>query len=200
MLILLGVIGSHALAKNCGVIGTVYPIGEVDLRILLQQRLRNLQESGELNRLQTQFKTTIQQAMDRPQSVAHLQRTVEAHIRLFDPSIRFPDDIKNANGQIVILAGTIINPLDTVALSETLLFYNADDADQVQWAKRMDRLLKGHDKLILVGGSVAQQQTLFKKLVYFDQNGLLTKRFQLTHVPALISQAGNRLKIEEVLL
>lgn len=187
-----------AYAKNCGVIGTVYPIAEVDLRTIIQQRLIVLQQTGELTKLQTQFNQALQQTMDRPQPVIDLKRTLAPNTRLFDPSLRFPYDIKNNKGEVVIPKNTLINPLDTISLNETLLFYNADDRDQVSWAKRMDQALKGKDKLILVNGSVISQMKLFRKPVYFDQGGRLTTRFQLHQVPAFISQQGKYLRIQEV--
>ncbi len=187
-----------AHAKNCGVIGTTYPIAEADLRQIIQERLLTLQQNGELSKLQNKFNQDVDKKMDRPQAVVGLKRTNEPHTRLFDPSMQFPYDIKNSDGQIVVPKGTMINPLDTVLLNETLIFYNADDPEQVTWAKQLDQQLKGKDKLILVKGSIIEQIKLFKKPLYFDQEGRLTKRFNLKQVPALISQQGNRLKIEEV--
>jgi conjugal transfer pilus assembly protein TraW len=34
--------------------------------------------------------------------------------------------------------------------------------------------------------------------VYFDQSGLLTKKLGIHHVPALVTQEGMRLRIEEI--
>ena len=34
--------------------------------------------------------------------------------------------------------------------------------------------------------------------VYFDQQGLLTRRLGITQVPALVSQEGMRLRIDEL--
>ncbi len=36
--------------------------------------------------------------------------------------------------------------------------------------------------------------------VYYDQQGTLTRRFGIRQVPALVSQEGSRLRIDEVVL
>lgn len=198
-MILLGFsLNGHAFANNIGVIGTVYPIAEMDLRQWIQSKLINMQKSGQLEKVQETFNQNIAHQLDRPKAVEGLRRTFQPKTRLFDPSIIFPTDIYNSKGNLVVAAGTKINPLDTLSLSETLLFYNADDSDQVSWAEKMDQMLNGNDKLILVNGSVTNQMKLFHKSVYFDQGGRLTQRFGLQQVPAIISQQGNRLEIQEV--
>lgn len=189
----------NAFAKNLGVIGQTYPITEFDLRHIIQQRLLTLQQNGELNKLTIKLNQALQQQMDKPQPISKLKRTTQSRTWLFNPSIRIPYDLKNANGDVIIPAGTTINPLNTLSLSETLLIYNADDPEQVRWAQRQNMLLKNNDKLILTGGSITSQMKLFKKAVFFDQNGRLTARFQIKQVPAIVTQQGKRLKIQEVL-
>jgi conjugal transfer pilus assembly protein TraW len=63
-----------------------------------------------------------------------------------------------------------------------------------------DKKLKGRDKLILINGSVLDQEKHFKKPIYFDQAGKLTSRFGITHVPAIITQEGMKLIVTEVML
>jgi len=64
----------------------------------------------------------------------------------------------------------------------------------------VDKIFSGKDKLILVDGSVLKALNLFKKLVYFDQAWHLTTHFAIHHVPAILRQHGELLKISEVLL
>ncbi len=190
----------NAFAKNLGVVGETSPIAELDLRQVIQQRLLVLQNNGELDKITIKFNHDLTQQMDRPIPVSGLQRSIQSRAWLFDPSIRMPYDLKNTNGDVILAAGATINPLDTLPLSETLLFYNADDPEQVRWVQRQDMQLKNNDKLILVGGSVVSQTQLFKRPIFFDQGGKLTIRFQIKHVPAMVVQQGNRLKIQEIAL
>lgn len=188
-----------AMAKNLGVFGEVFPIKEHDLLQLLQDKVRSMQASGELEKLQQNFQEKLNNAMDRPTPVKDIKRTVQTHIWNFDPSITMPYDIKDTQGNIVIFAGSRFNPLDNVPLTHALIFYNADDANQVKWAQQLDKQSQGKDKLILVGGSIYSQMALFHKPIYFDQNGRLTTRFHIKQVPAFITQEGKHLKISEVL-
>lgn len=57
-------------------------------------------------------------------------------------------------------------------------------------------------KIILVRGSVPDTSAALDSRIYFDQNGVLSKRFGLTSVPARITPApsGERLNIETFLL
>ncbi|CAN5420698.1 type-F conjugative transfer system protein TraW [soil metagenome] len=188
------------LAKDLGVRGQVYPIVETDLLEDIKTHLLIMQKNGELSQITTKLEQKRKLQLDRPKAVPNITRTEQARTWLFDPSIRIKRDITNTEGQVVVMAGSWVNPLNTLFLPYTLIFYNADDPLQVQWAQRRDRELKDQVKLILVGGSVTEQRRLFKKSVFFDQSGLLTTRFQLKHVPAEIQQRGNQLQIQEVKL
>ena len=93
--------------------------------------------------------------------------------------------------------GDVVNPLKTVPFMQTLYFINGDDADQIAWMKRQvpETLMS---KIILVRGSVPDTSAALDSRIYFDQNGVLSKRFGLTTVPARITPApsGERLNIE----
>ncbi|MEM2160759.1 MAG: type-F conjugative transfer system protein TraW [Candidatus Nitrosotenuis sp.] len=180
-------------AKNLGAMGVVYPVEEQDL-------LNAIQTEATINNkeFQKQWNIQIQQAMDRPQPVG-LSKTQKSRVWFFDPSVTLPFDLHDQTGNTIISANQVINPLSSYALNETLIFYNADDADQVKWTQEIIHDLKSNYKLILVGGSVIQQTQLLHKPVYFDQQGRLSERFQLQHVPAIITQDGKRLKVSEVL-
>ncbi len=196
--LVLSALSLPATAQDCGVIGAVYPIAETDMRDVVQARLAALQANGGLAKLQARMGQTIAAGMDTPTPVPGLVRTQTPQIRFFDPTVRFPNDIRNSQGQIILPAGAAFNPLNVVSLKETLIFYDATDLSQVKWAEAEDKTLNGNDKLILVNGPVGAQSRVFHRPVYFDQGGRLTARFQIKQVPALVSQVGDQLKIEEV--
>lgn len=200
MAALISIFINAAFAKDLGVHGAVYAIKEKNLLQVIQQKVAALQQSGEVEKLAKQFNQSMQQQMDRPKPASGLKRALRSHTWLFDPSTIIPYDLKDAEGHVVIPAGSRINPLDTIALTETLLFYNADDLVQVKWAQQIDKQLKGNDKLILVSGSVFDQAKIFNKPVFFDQEGRLVNRFHISQVPALITQQAKHLKIQEVSL
>ena len=55
-------------------------------------------------------------------------------------------------------------------------------------------------KIILVKGAPLALEKQYHRWFYFDQAGLLTRKFAITQVPARITQFGKMLKIEEIKL
>ena len=57
---------------------------------------------------------------------------------------------------------------------------------------------QGKVKPILTGGSYLDLMKAWQLPVYYDQLGLLTQRLGIRQVPALVSQEGKRLRIDEL--
>jgi conjugal transfer pilus assembly protein TraW len=189
---------SVAQAEVIGTYGDVYPIAEQDFLEFIQHRLATMQKTGQIAQLQKQLQTRGQQQAERPTPVSNITCTVNPKSWLFDPSITLPHDLKDANGRVFAKQGTRFNPLEQVHLSKTLLFYDADDPKQVKWAQTISQKLENKTKLILVKGSIAIEAQRFDRPAYFDQEGRLTARFIIQHTPAIVSQEGLRLRIQEV--
>lgn len=199
LLILL--IQSQALAKDLGVIGPVYPIGERDLLQVIEAKLRAKEESGELARMQAQARKRIERRIEQPEPVAGLAKATERRTHYLDPTVSVPEDIRDADGRFISAAGSQVNPLDTVSLSKVLLFFDARDKAQVRKAKA---LMAHYEKAgavvkpILVGGSYMDFQRRHKVRVWYDQAGRICHQLGITHVPAIVTQEGRRLRIDEV--
>ena len=95
-------------------------------------------------------------------------------------------------------AGTRKNPLEIVSLSKHLLFFDARDARQVRQARALMANYQGRVKPILTGGSYLELMKSWRVPVFYDQLGILTRRFGITQVPALVSQDGLRLRVDEM--
>ncbi len=188
----------NALAVDLGVLGQVYPIQETDLLTFIQKRIEVMQKDGQWTALQNQFRDRVASFADRPQPVFNISKTTEAKSWDFDPSIMVPYDLKDFKGTVFVQAGTRVNPLERITLHNALLFFDADDHDQVVWADTTNKKLSGHTKLILVQGSIQAEEKHFAKQIYFDQEGRLTSHFHIQHVPAMVLQEGTHLKIKEV--
>ena len=161
-------------AADLGTWGDLWPVREQDMLQLITQRLQSLQSSDQWGQTMDAFKQ-----------------------RGFDPSIRLTEDLKDNEGRVFARKGEVVNPLKTVPFVQTLYFINGDDADQLAWMKRQvpETLMS---KIILVRGSIPDTSAALDSRIYFDQNGVLSKRFGLTAVPARITPApsGERLNIE----
>ncbi|WP_421883715.1 type-F conjugative transfer system protein TraW [Methylibium sp.] len=195
------VLGSTGVwSADLGTIGPTYGIREPHLLNFIEQRLRDKERSGEMQQLIAQAQARGIDAVKRPQPVAGLQPTATARTFYFDPSFTLDRNVTDASGQLLFAAGTRKNPLDVVSLSKHLLFFDARDRRQVARAQELMARYAGKVKPILTGGSYLDLMKVWRIPVYYDQQGTLTRRFGIRQVPALVSQEGARLRIDEVVL
>jgi conjugal transfer pilus assembly protein TraW len=199
ILLLAFVAASSARAEDLGVIGPVYAIAEPSLLDVIRTRLREMEASGALGRLQRESQARIRREIEQPAPVAGITRTTRVRSFEFDPSIEVPYPITDAEGHVIVAPGTRVNPLDVVSLSRPLLFIDARDATQVDEAQHLISERHGQLKLILTGGSYLELMRRWKRPVFFDQQGRFTTQLGIRHVPALVTQAGKRLHIDELL-
>ena len=192
--------GRGALATDLGALGPTYGISEPHLLNFIEQRLRDKERSGELQRLIEQAQTRGTDAVNRPQPTAGLRATETARTFYFDPSFTLDRNIVDAQGHLLFAAGLRKNPLEVVSLSKHLLFFDARDRRQVARARELMTRYDGKVKPILTGGSYLDLMKAWRIPVYYDQQGMLTRRFGIQQVPAIVSQEGARLRIDEVLL
>ncbi len=186
-------------AQDLGVIGPVYPIAEPNLLDLILTKLREAEASGALARMQRETQARVKRRIENPTPVATITKTTKARSFYYDPSIVVPYAITDADGKVIVAPGTKVNPLDTVSLSKQLLFIDARDPAQVGRAKQFLDERGGRLKVILTGGSYLDLMRRWKQPVFFDQEGSLTEKLGIRHVPALVSQEDKRLRIDEFL-
>lgn len=186
-------------AQNLGVIGPVYPIAEPSLLEAILSKLREAEASGMLARVEREMQASVKREIEQPTAVAGITKTTKARSFYYDPSIVVPYAITDAEGKVIVAPGTKVNPLDTVSLSKTLLFIDARDDAQVGRARNMLDERGGKVKVILTGGSYLELMRRWNHPVFFDQQGQLTAKLGIRHVPALVSQEGRRLRIDEIL-
>jgi len=194
--LMLGATGARAM--DLGVIGPTYEISEPHLLQMIEQRLRAKERSGELGRLEAQVRERGIATVKNPPPVTGLQPTDTVRTFYFDPSFTLDRNLLGPQGELLFAAGTRKNPLEVVSLSRHLLFFDARDPRQVGRARQLIALYQGRVKPILVGGSYLDLMQSWHLPVYYDQQGLLTRRLGITQVPALVSQDGLRLRIDEL--
>ncbi len=183
--------------KNLGVVGAVFEIKELDMIESIQQKLNAMATSGAIAYHQNQLVDKAKLALQTPKPVLGLSDTVNPRTFEWDPSIRFSFDIKNHQNQVIYKKGTRLNPLDTASFKGQWLFFNGEDEKQKAWAKSHYKI---GDKLILVRGSPLVLMETWQLPVYFDQQGLLTRKIGIQQIPACVYQEGLVLKVEELCL
>ena len=187
-----------ARADNLGPIGPTYPIAEKNLLDVIMARLRDKERSGELQKHEQLAHTRATQGVMNPKPVPGLRRAETARTYYFDPTFTLDRNIVDENGSLLFAAGMKKNPLDVVSLSKHLLFFDARDARQVARARELIEMYQGRVKPILVGGSYVGLMKSWNQRVYYDQEGVLVRKLGITGVPAIVSQEGSRLRIDEV--
>lgn len=194
-------------ARDHGTQGVIYPIEEQDPIQLIHQKLKVMEDSGELAERNIELQKRTQASVERPKPVQGIGKASKARIFTFDPTYVVNEDLKDHQGQIFAKKGSKINPLETVSLAQNLVFFNGDDVEQLLWIKEQlaqSQLSQPTEtkplKLILIQGAPLKLAEDLKIPVYFDQGWFLTKKLGISHVPAVVSQEGLQLRIEEVVL
>ena len=191
-------VGGKAGAVDLGTIGPTYEIAEPHLLAVIEQRLREKERSGELQRLAEAARARGIDTVRQPPPVEGLRTTERPRTFYVDPSFTLDRNITDPQGRLMFAAGTRKNPLKVVSLSRHLLFFDARDPRQVKHARELSGRYAGRIKPILTGGSYLDLMKAWRVPVYYDQSGTLTRRFGIRQVPALVSQDGLRLRIDEL--
>lgn len=185
-------------AHDYGQAGEAFPVIEPDLLSTIEARLKRAEATGELARTNAMFARRVEAKVRRPTPVAGLSPTTEPRNWTFDPTVQLEHDIRDQKGNLIGAAGQRINPLDFVAIRQTLIFIDGDDAGQIAWAT--SRYTDLTAKIIFVSGSPIEEMTSRKRRFYFDQEGKLTARFGIEHTPATVRQSGRVMRVSELVL
>nr|WP_253308691.1 type-F conjugative transfer system protein TraW [Rickettsia endosymbiont of Ceutorhynchus assimilis] len=175
-----------------GVRGHVFPIIEESLLEIIMAKLKIAKQNGNLGKMQKEFKNKVKQKISRPTPVLALAKANKNRSWYYDPSFIQKTDIKDQAGNIIVKAGTSVNPLEKISWGEPLIFIDGDDEKQIKWVK----LRIG--KLVLTSGNPIKIAKKLNKPVFFDQGGVLTTRFKIKAVPAIVQQESTLLKISEI--
>ncbi len=184
-------------AKDLGNHGVLHPIEEEDPIALIQQKLKKMEEKGELKKHNFHIQKRTKESVERPSPVKGISKATKNRRFTYDPTFTVVKDIKDHRGRVIHAKGTKINPLETVTMTEDLVFINGDDPSQK--ALVFDRIEMSEDshqkqnkvRLILVKGSPLSLSEEFQIPVYFDQGGLIVKKLGIQHVPAIVTQGGS---------
>ncbi|KPK48377.1 MAG: hypothetical protein AMS22_15475 [Thiotrichales bacterium SG8_50] len=187
-----------AQAEMLEVIGTVYPIQEPDLMEAMQNRMAKMQESGEMDKLRKEYQEKMKGLVNEPPVAKQLSRTNEPRTFYYDPTLIVPYNVLDHKGDVLVPAGTRLNPLDTVSLNGALVFFNSADEQQMNYVRQYIKGAKQGSRLILVAGRTFDTMKALDHRVFFDQGAALIKKFGIEQVPAIVVQDGRRLRIDEV--
>ena len=183
-----------AFAADLGVRGATWPVAEPDLLEQIEARLAAMQRSGEVARIEREARSRARARLEEPEPVAGIAPAREARSRLFDPAIVVERDIRLPDGTLIAAAGARVSPLSSHALTRDLLFVDGRREAEIAWALAHDR----PSKIVLLAGRPLGLSRAHGRAFFFDQGGRLAARFGLRFTPALVEQAGSKLRITEI--
>jgi len=198
--IIILLIGVQPAYSEDVILGQIYEIDEPNLLDWIKSRLAKLEQSGDLAKMQEEWKDTARKRVSRPKPVEGLSKAVKESVHLIDPSFVVDKAVIDHEGRMIAAPGMRINPLDTVNMSNHLIFIDGDDLAQVKWASDMYVRYKTYVKTILVNGNPIKTMEKVKFRVYFDQGGVLSRKFELKSVPSIVSQEGKRLRVASIVV
>lgn len=186
-----------APAIDYGVFGEVFEIAEKDLIGVIMQKLEVLQANGQLEAHQQQIQVRVKNSIERPKPVKDIVHTKTPRAYTFDPSITLNQDLKDHQGKVFYTKGMVVNPLTIRPMTKPLLLIDGDSQDHLTWAFKILKIYP-LAKLIFVKGAPLKIMKEIGLTIYFDQQGIICKRFGIKQVPALIRQKDDLLLIQEM--
>lgn len=184
-------------AKDLGTWGNVFEPAEQDMLVFIQNRLKSMEESGEMDRLKNEAIDRVKRNAVRPSPVVGLTPAITYRTFSYDPTFTVNETITDMKGNIIARKGDQVNPFDKVPYNQTLFFIDGDNRDQVSWLKPQ-LASAGNFKIILVNGNIKETSDALDERIYFDQAGVLTTKFGFEHTPVRVTRDDRVLKIEEI--
>lgn len=185
-------------SEDLGVIGPVYKIAEQDILEYIKERLREMEKSGELAKWKEDSIRRQVEIFENPKPVPGIKQADAYRTFYVDPTYTLERDIIDENGNVIYPAGYKVNPFDYENLTKVLLFFDGRDEKQVEYARALIENSEKEIKPILVGGKPFDLMRKWKRIVFYDQGGVLSRKLHIEKVPAIVSQEGKRLRIDEI--
>jgi conjugal transfer pilus assembly protein TraW len=188
-------------AESLGVYGNTWEIGERDFLEVIHERTVEFEKSGKLKELQRQAENRVRDSLLNPTPIEGIKTAAHGTERtyFYDPSFVVEKTITDHQGNIVVPAGRKVSPLHFIPLSKPLLFIDARDKRQVDYAHHFITK-EPRTKVILVAGSWVELTKTWSTQVYYDQAARIVHKFGIEQVPAIVRQQGEVLKIDEIAL
>ncbi|WPY01946.1 Conjugal transfer protein TraW (plasmid) [Candidatus Trichorickettsia mobilis] len=215
-------LSSAVLAKDFGKQGATFEIKEEGFVAMMQRKLKGVNLADH----EQKMKDLARKKVEEPTPVLGITRATRTVSHSFDPSYVLDEDVFLPCGKLLYPAGTKVNPLDHMEWGGRMVFIDGRDSAQIAWAKdnylktdetfdknedklRQNLSIQNTDnaahisassdtKIILTGGRPLELEREVGNLIYFDQFGELTGRFNIAHVPAIVEQDGKYLKVTEL--
>lgn len=183
-------------AKSLGRLGQTFPVIEKSLLTLIYERLNTFEQQGQLKSIENAWVKQVDAQVKRPRALG-LARTDSTITHYYTPVATLEKNVVDQTGRIVLQRGMSVNALNQLpSYNPVWVFLDYDDLAQRAFAEQIHTNYPDI-QWILTGGSVDDAERGINETVYFDQEGRITKKLKIEHVPALVTRENDSLKIME---
>jgi len=183
---------ARSLGKDLGVHGKLYEIKEEDM---LSYVLRKTGEIDMQALRESMEKKFLESYAEQSLVSLYVPVVTEEKVRYIDPSVVVRNPLYDHTGRIIFPAG-VINPLDYVSISKSILVLREDQIERAveKTAEDMEKPI-----LILTDGDIKKASLIAGQVVY-KASPFVLRRLQIEKAPSLVTQEGKQLKIREIVL
>ena len=169
-------------------------VGQIDW---IKSRATTMVKNGEWQKLQTQAIKNTREKINNPAPVLGITDAQITRTWFFTPMVQLKENLTDTQGHVIAKAGNY-NALRYKPFDTKLIFINGNNLKQVDWALSKNAESEVRVKIVLTQGSFIDLDKKHKLWFYYDQNGKYTQKLNITHVPAIVEQSEDRLKITEI--
>lgn len=175
---------------DLGVVGKTYPIVEPDIFAELKQKAAQADRSKNK-------KYILKQMRDyQPVDLYNLPRATVDATKMVDMTFTLDRDLVDQDGKVIYPRGYTYNPLEYVTIPGGLVVIDGDDPDQLKWFKDSPYPQNHQARLLISGGhAFVLVEKLQRPVFYLTAD--IAGRLQISAVPSLIFQLGNKMQIHE---
>lgn len=196
-LLIVVVLITNSFADDLGVVGKTYPVNEPDMIEWIKAKAGMMMKNGQWQKIQNQTIEKTKEQINHPTAIAGITDAQVTKFWYYKPMIQIKQDLTDTKGHVIAKAGNY-NALRYKPFDVQLLFINGNNPKQVDWALAKNSESDIRTKIVLTQGSFMDLDKKYKVWFYYDQNGKYTQKMNITHVPAIVKQDGDQLKIMEI--
>lgn len=200
LLISLAIFGPNvSQAIDLGVKGVLYPIEEVDMRLAFIASAH--QVDWKAVRKEMEENSTVEAYVERLPTFS-LPPANEDRIRWVDLTIEVQEDVENLvlkDGEyvreVMIPAGTKVNPFTKVRPITRRIYFNGESADQIEFVRMALERYPGRITPIATGGDPQKLAKDIGQVIFYAKEWEVA-RFNITHTPSVIGPGAGEHRYE----
>ena len=178
------------IVKDLGTTGVTYPVVEPDILAELKQRAEQADRSIDKAKFLERMRSY------QPANLHKLPRATADKSKMVDMTYTLERDLIDGDNKVIYPKGYTYNPLNYVTVPDGLIVIDGDDPEQVKWFRKSPYFENHQARLLISDGYVFELIEKLQRPVFYLTNDI-AERLQLSAVPSLIFQQGNKMQVQE---